>query len=121
MQRNESVCYLESSRCYCCHGPFFLECYIPEFRPDGILFVSLLIQRGAIPDHARPEQQQPLQEPLQCARMVDMGSSVAAPTPALSTHCPATASSSPVDEEVDREGAALAAAVGAEHDEHILG
>lgn len=103
-------------------APFFWECYIPEFRPDEILFVPLLIQRGAIPDHACPEQQQqPLQEPLQCARMADMGSGVAAPTPALSTHCPAIASSSPVDEEVDCEGAALAAAVGAEHDEHILG
>lgn len=62
-------------------------------------FVSLLIQRGVIPDHARPEQQQqqPLQDtvPLQLARMADMGGGAAAPTPAPSTHCPATTSSSP--------------------------
>nr|CAE05466.3 OSJNBa0006A01.2 [Oryza sativa Japonica Group]CAH68543.2 OSJNBa0009P12.22 [Oryza sativa Japonica Group] len=90
----------------------------------------LLIQRGVIPDHARPEQQQqPVQDtvPLQHARMVDMGGGVMAPMPAPSTHYPARdrellagsagagageeepSADAAVDEEVERKGAALAA------------
>ncbi|EEE65615.1 hypothetical protein OsJ_21172 [Oryza sativa Japonica Group] len=87
--------------------------------------------------------------------MADMGGGAAAPTPAPSTHYPATVSSSAAtpavaptptpfdalprdrellagageepsadaaaDKEVEREGAALAAIIGAEHDEYVPG
>lgn len=101
-------------------------------------FIPLLIQIVAIPDHARPEQQQqPLQDtvPLQRARMADIGSGPHARTvDALPRDRELLAggvgtgageeednTDAATDEEVECEGVALTTAVGAEHNEHVLG
>ncbi|BAS81136.1 Os02g0773000 [Oryza sativa Japonica Group] len=101
-------------------------------------FIPLLIQIVAIPDHARPEQQQqPLQDtvPLQRARMADIGSGAHTRTvDALPRDRELLAggvgtgageeednTDAATDEEVECEGVALTTAVGAEHNEHVLG